>query len=55
MRASWISGLLGLGLAVWAGAQEAQLPRPAANWLTDYAAAKALAKETGRPMLVVFR
>ena len=27
----------------------------ASPWLTDYAAAKQLARQTGKPMLVVFR
>ncbi len=49
--------MLGLGLLVLvpgsAGAQGKKAARK--NWHTDYVAARALAKKTGKPMMVVFR
>ena len=33
----------------------ADKPKPAEGWETDYTKAKAIARQTGRPMLVVFR
>jgi hypothetical protein len=58
MRGLLLSSLLGIGLTV--------LPNPAAGqpapakagktpWLTGYDEARAVARQTGKPLLVVFR
>ncbi len=57
MRGWLIGGVLALGLPLCAG-QRATAARPEAQatvWQGDYEAARALARKTGRPMLVVFR
>jgi hypothetical protein len=48
----WLSGGA-VGLAVLAGFFAAASPKGA--WLFDYEAAKALARRSGKPLLVVFR
>ncbi len=45
--------MAGCGILVLAGALAAAPPKDA--WKSDYAAAKALARESGKPLLVVFR
>jgi hypothetical protein len=54
----WMLGVMGLGLT-------ASFPEPAqdapaktgtlAAWMTDYPAAKRLARQSGKPIFVVFR
>jgi hypothetical protein len=48
MRSGWV-GVIGLGLLLPATAARG------ADWLTDYAEAQALARKSGKPLLVVFR
>ena len=33
----------------------ADKPKPAAGWMTDYAQARQIARQTGKPMFIVFR
>jgi hypothetical protein len=48
--------MLGLGLLVLVpGSAEPQGKKVRGNWHSDYVAAKALAKKTGKPLMVVFR
>jgi hypothetical protein len=54
MKNRWTVALLGLGALLLSGvakAEEAKKP----IWRTDYAAARAEAKRTGKPLFVVFR
>lgn len=57
MKRVWFGGLLAATLlAGHGGVGEAQKDSPAAHgWMTNLAQAKALAKQTGKPLLVVFR
>jgi hypothetical protein len=49
-------GMVGvLTLLCLAEAGSAQRPKARGNWHTDYAAARALARKSGKPMMVVFR
>lgn len=58
---SWsrVNRLLGLGLVVMlvgVGSAEGQTPDVrATGWLTDYQSARMQAKQTGKPMFLVFR
>ncbi len=56
MKWCLIGGLLGMGMASLhdIGPGEAQAQKKA-GWLTDYAQARALARQTGKPLFVVFR
>ncbi len=48
--------VLGISLLVLLpGSVHAQGKKGKKNWHSDYIAAKALAKKTGKPMMVVFR
>lgn len=55
---SWLIGCV-LGLGFVTGRVEAAEPPAKApkggDWFTDYAAARAAARETGKPLFVVFR
>ena len=55
----WLTGsVLGLTVLMFAGSAEAEPVAQAAQkagWLTDYQAARKLARETGKPLFVVFR
>jgi hypothetical protein len=52
MKWSLLGGMLVLGLSVGDGrADEPKGP----SWSTDYAAAKAAARASGKPLFVVFR
>lgn len=46
---SWFISVIALGLAV--GADEAKAP----TWITDYAKARQLARQSGKPLFLVFR
>ncbi len=52
MRGGWVVSLVGLSLL--ASSSVAAQPR-GETWLSDYAAARALARSSGKPLLVVFR
>jgi hypothetical protein len=56
MRHRHVAGLLGLAalLAGGAGEAAAQANRPA-GWMHDYQAARLAAKQSGKPMFLVFR
>ena len=50
----WLAGgTVGFGVMILAGTLAAA-PK-SGTWLPDYAAAKALARQSGKPLLVVFR
>ena len=55
----WLVGsMLGLGLAatgIWAVQEVAAADPKEPVWWTDYANAQAAARQTGKPLLVVFR
>ena len=55
----WLTGiLLGLAFLGVGGKVIGQHPEPAAKqagWLTDYQAARAVARSSGKPLFVVFR
>ena len=56
---SWLTGSV-LGLTVltfggWADAEPVAQAAQKAGWVMDYRAAKKLARETGKPLFVVFR
>jgi hypothetical protein len=51
---SWHSGVA-VGLIVSLLAAEARGQAKAPSWRTDYAAARAEARRTGKPLFVVFR
>ncbi len=51
-----LGGLLGLGVAsLYGPGPGAAQAQKQTGWLTDYAQARALARQTGKPLLVVFR
>jgi hypothetical protein len=49
---NWLTGLLGVCLL---SPVAAAAPPPTGGWLLDYKEARALARRTGKPLLVVFR
>jgi hypothetical protein len=55
----WLIGIaLGLLLLTWGSpaiGQHTTEPARQAGWLTDYAAARALARSSGKPLFLVFR
>jgi hypothetical protein len=51
----WLMALFALCLLAPAGAPAREPALGKIEWLTDYAAARDVARRTGRPMLVVFR
>jgi hypothetical protein len=59
MMRGWLTGsVLGLGLLVCAGSAAGQGGKPnprRTGWLEDYPEAKAVARRSGKPMLLVFR
>jgi hypothetical protein len=58
MRWWLMESLLGLALLSCGGQVRGQHPEPAAKqagWLTDYQAARAAARSSGKPLFVVFR
>jgi hypothetical protein len=58
MRRGLLSGVLGLGVAVLllgSFPTEARAQKAVPGWMTDYTAARAAAKRSGKPMLLVFR
>lgn len=48
-------GIVTLGLSLPEPEVAAQKPKRAIGWHTDYAQARALARQTGKPLFVVFR
>lgn len=50
----WLAGSV-IGLGLLAGLAHGEGPRPKAIWHDSYDAAKALARKSGKPLLVVFR
>lgn len=52
MRTRWIPTIV--ALAAFAGGVAPALAQQG-GWLTDYAAAKAEARKTGKPLMIVFR
>jgi hypothetical protein len=55
MRWCLISGALTLALFTTSNAQPVAELAQKKGWLTDYAAAKATARQSGKPLMVVFR
>ncbi len=55
MKAYVLVGVLGLGLGVGVGTAGEVVASKEVAWQTDYARARAEARQTGRPLLVVFR
>jgi hypothetical protein len=55
MRWWLIGAVLGLGLTVSAGPEAKPPDRPGGGWFKDYDKAKAVARQTGKPLFVVFR
>jgi hypothetical protein len=58
MNGFLIGSVLGMGLLAPGGLPAGGPARPAARaagWMTDYQAAKAAARRSGKPMMVVFR
>ena len=52
----WLAGLLALAVASpVAEARGREAVRSEAGWHTDYAAARELARRSGKPLFVVFR
>ena len=55
----WLTGsVLGLTVLMFGGRADAEPVAQAAQkagWLTDYQAAKKIARESGKPLFVVFR
>lgn len=59
MKGSLMSGVLGLSLTVWMIGQPAAptvaQDKTAPGWLNDYQAARSVARESGKPIFLVFR
>lgn len=53
MRTWFIGGMVALSLAVGAGQEEDEAKGP--TWVTDYAKARQLARQSGKPLFLVFR
>lgn len=51
----WLAGLAVLALPGIADAQPRKLEPAKYGWLSDYSAAKAEARRTGKPIFLVFR
>ena len=56
----WLFGALGVGIGVLSLDQSGEMAagqgkKAAPGWATDYNAAKAAAKQSGKPMFIVFR
>jgi hypothetical protein len=54
MKGWFLAGMIGLCLTAFSGNRKAE-PRQEDGWLTDYAAARAVASSAGKPLFVVFR
>ena len=60
MKSWWVGSALALGLGAVIGGASLDGPvlaqmQPEAQWLSDYEAARAMARQTGKPLFVVFR